>query len=122
MSGTCLLVGASVLILGSAEFDLRWIHSVEHTEWRETWRVEGSALRLTRVAVKGSGAGMDPGEGARLQDGWWVWQADLPPQAELLLAASGATGSGWQLCEAIRCREYGAKPGQPLRIAPCPAR
>ncbi|PPB81194.1 uncharacterized protein DUF1850 [Albidovulum inexpectatum] len=121
MSGACLLVGASVLMLGATEFDLRWTHSVEHTEWWETWQVEGRALRLIRAAVKGSGAGMDPGEGAKLRDGWWVWQVDLPPQEELLLAASGATGAGWKLCDMAGCRELGAQPGQPLRIAPCPA-
>ena len=44
---------------------------------------------------------------------------DLPPQRELVLAASGATGEGWTLCAAGACRELGAAPGAPIRLAPC---
>lgn len=119
MSATCLLVGATALTLASAGFDLTWRHSVEKTEWRESWVVVDGRLRLAEAAVKGSGAGMDPGPGARLEDGWWVWTPDLPPVPSLTLAASGATGAGWRLCDAATCREIGAAAGAALHVAPC---
>ncbi|MFV0491418.1 MAG: DUF1850 domain-containing protein [Pseudorhodobacter sp.] len=114
----CLLVGATVLSLAQPGFSLSWEHSVEKIEWREDWAIEGQDLILTRVAIKGSGAGMDPADEARLENGWWVWEPDsrLP---ELRLAASGATGSGWQLCSGGECRELGTTPDAPIRIAPC---
>ncbi|WP_347310322.1 DUF1850 domain-containing protein [Defluviimonas sp. SAOS-178_SWC] len=120
MTGPCLLVGATMLTLASGSFDLTWRHSVEKTEWRESWRIEGRTLRLTEAAVKGSGAGMDPGPGARLEDGWWIWTPDLPPVPDLTLAASGATGGGWRLCDADTCHEIGERPGTAIRLAPCP--
>ncbi|MDI3336066.1 DUF1850 domain-containing protein [Defluviimonas aestuarii] len=122
MSLACLLVSASAtttLTLASASFDLSWRHSVEKTEWRETWIVEGGRLHLTEAAVKGSGAGMDPGKGAALIDGWWVWTPDLPPVPNLTLAASGATGGGWRICDGTICHEIGAEPGEAIRLSPC---
>lgn len=119
MTGACLAVGALAVHLAAGSFTLEWTHSVEHTAWRETWRVEPGGLRLLEAAVKGSGAGMEPGEGARLQGGWWVWAPALRPLAEVELAASGATGAGWRLCADGTCREIGAEPGAPIRLAPC---
>jgi hypothetical protein len=89
---TCLMVGAIAVMLSGPGFSLHWTHSVEKVEWAEDWAVEGTTLRLTRARVKGSGAGMEPGEGAVLQGGWWVWSPDLSVRS-LLLAASGATGA-----------------------------
>ncbi len=119
MSGACLLVGATALTLASGGFDLTWRHSVEKTEWRESWAVGEKGLRLTEAAVKGSGAGMDPGSGAILEGDWWVWTPDLPPVTNLTLAASGATGGGWRLCDGATCHEIGAGPGAAIRLAPC---
>jgi hypothetical protein len=115
---TCLMAGAMVLALSNPGFSLHWTHSVEKVEWAEDWAVEGTTLRLTRARVKGSGAGMEPGEGAVLQEGWWVWSPDLSVPS-LLLAASGATGAGWQLCDGPLCHELGVNPGEALLIAPC---
>ena len=118
---SCLLAGAVALTLAGPDFTLAWTHSIEHTGWREHWRIEDRALRLTGAAIKGSGAGMEPGPDARLEDGWWVWTPDLPPQPALTLAASGATGAGWQICDgAGACHEIGADPGQPITVQPCP--
>ena len=50
MTGACLLVGATALTLASGGFDLTWRHSVERTEWRESWRVADGVLRLTEAA------------------------------------------------------------------------
>lgn len=115
----CLMAGAVALSLSSADFRLEWTHSVEKITWREFWRVEEDGLRLTRAAIKGSGAGMEAGEGAILKDGWWVWEPDLPVQPSLLLAASGATGGGWHICDANGCQEIGAEAGKPIKLSPC---
>ena len=114
----CLMVGAAVLALASPEFTLRWTHSVEKVEWVEQWRAEPDQLHLTQVAVKGSGAGMEPADDAQLIGGWWVWHADRRVP-ELYLAASGATGAGWTLCSGGQCHALGAAPGPALRVWPC---
>ena len=116
----CLIIAAVTVHLAGAEFDLSWQHSVEKTIWRETWAINGSALELREAAVKGSGAGMEPGDGAQLQQGWWVWTP--PPLAlrELVLAASGATGGGWRICSGGTGREIGADAGAPITISVCP--
>jgi hypothetical protein len=114
----CLLVGAMVLTLSSPDFSLHWTHSVEKVEWVEHWQVRPDGLHLVGAAVKGSGAGMEPDDSAVLQDGWWIWQTDRKLPA-LELAASGATGGGWQICDGTQCLEIGAVPGRPIRLAPC---
>lgn len=93
----CLATAAVALPLALQAFTLAWTHSVEKTEWRERWQVQGNALVLAEGRVRGSGAGMDPPEGAVLQDGWWVYRRALQVPV-LRLAVSGATGRGWQLC------------------------
>ena len=101
----CLAAPLLAITLTADVFTLAWTHSVEKTEWRERWQVRGDALVLQEARVRGSGAGMEPPEGSVLQDGWWVYRADLHVPL-LRLAASGATGSGWRLCtEADGCRE-----------------
>jgi hypothetical protein len=112
------MVGAVALGLSAPAFSLHWTHSVERSEWVEDWLVEPEGLRLTRARVKGSGAGMEPGENAVLAEGWWVWTPDLAVP-RLRLAASGATGAGWRLCDGAACRELGAVAGEAVVLAPC---
>lgn len=126
MSG-CLMAGATALALAGNAFSLEWTHSIEKTIWHEDWSIREGALVLTGAAVKGSGAGMEPGPGAQLRDGWWVWTPDLPPQPQLLIASSGATGGAWHLCEPAApgaakhgCVDLGGTPGQPIELRPCP--
>ena len=116
---SCLMLGATLLALSSPEFTLRSTHSVEKIDWVETWQITTPSLTLTRVAIKGSGAGMEPADDARLQGGWWVWN---PGQTvpELHLAASGATASGWHFCTASGCQDLGTDPGSPITLKPCP--
>lgn len=116
---SCLLAGALAIALDHPGFTLRWTHSVERIEWREDWRIEGNQLRLTQAAVKGSGAGMEPGEGAIRRDGWYEWQPDLPPLPEIVLAASGATGGGWRICQDESCQIIGAASGEALHLRVC---
>ena len=117
---TCLMIAASAVQIAGADFELSWQHSVEKTLWRETWRVEDNRLALHEAAVKGSGAGMDPGEGAVLQDGWWVWTPAPLAVDTLVLAASGATGDGWHLCSGGSCHEFGRDAQKPIKISVCP--
>ncbi|MDP2120892.1 MAG: DUF1850 domain-containing protein [Hoeflea sp.] len=118
-TGLCIAAGGKILTIAATLFSLSWTHSVEKAQWQEDWRVTEQGLELTEARVKGSGAGMDPGEGARLEDGWWVWLPDAPVTPELVLAASGATVSAWTLCHADGCVDLGADPQQPVRIGPC---
>ena len=116
--GLCVAAGGKTLMIAATMFTLSWTHSVEKTQWQEDWRVTEQGLALAQAQVKGSGAGMDPGEGARLEDGWWVWSPDTVAP-ELVLAASGATVSAWKLCHSGGCLDLGAEGSAPLRIAPC---
>ncbi len=115
----CLLIAGKQIMLASTAFMLSWSHSVEKTEWQEQWVIREGGLQLVEAKVKGSGAGMDPGDGARLEDGWWVWPVDAPAISRLVLASSGATAGGWRLCHDGGCRTIGAEPGPPVTLEPC---
>ncbi len=115
----CVAAGAVAFRLAAAAFTLGWTHSVERIRWEEDWRATPAGLEIVEARVRGSGAGMEPGEGAVLRDGWWRWRPGRRPVPELVLAASGATPGGWDLCAAGACRTLGAEPGPPVRIAPC---
>lgn len=73
----CLEVKSAALSrcfpLHRARFELSWIHSVERTEWRETYVVERSAIVLTASAFSSGGAGLPdrlaPGETLRNDHG-----------------------------------------------------
>lgn len=115
----CILAAGKATVIAASAFTLAWTHSVERTEWREEWLVGPSGLRLVEARVRGSGAGMEPGEDAVLEDGWYVYRPLRPAQASLLLAASGATGEGWRLCAAGECLPLGVRAGEVVEIAPC---
>ena len=115
----CIIAGGKAVTLAAAAFTLSWTHSVERTEWRETWLLTPAGLELAQAQVKGSGAGIDPPQDAILEDGWWVYAPALPSLPRLVLAASGATASGWQLCIPDSCMTLGAKPASPIVIEPC---
>jgi hypothetical protein len=102
----CLAAGALVVALGGDEITLRWRHSVQKTLWEEVWRDTPEGLRLQEARVEGSGAGMDPPDGAKLIDGFWRWRPDLPPLPEIVMRRSGATAD-WQICVAGACRPMG---------------
>ena len=121
----CLfLAGTMMATLPCDTFVLTWAHSVERTEWREEWRVDGAELVLAEASVEGSGAGMQPADGALLEDGRWHWRPHGRRQARLLLANSGY-GGDYRLCWQDACRPLAALlPKQstgPVEIAPCPS-
>ena len=115
-----LIAGAVALHLTGPEVRLEWTHSVEKIRWREVWAETTTGLTLRRAAVKGSGAGMEPGDTAILTDGWWEWSPALRVPA-LHLAASGSTVSGWDFCDLTGCHQLGATASAPLTLAPCAA-
>ena len=94
MSTFLCIASGKAIVLAAGLFTLSWTHSVEKTAWQESWMATPDGLVLREARVKGSGAGMDPGDGARRQDAWWVWEPHAAPLAELVLASSGATGAG----------------------------
>ncbi|SEG82962.1 DUF1850 domain-containing protein [Bosea lathyri] len=103
----CLAAGMLVVALGGDEITLRWRHSVQKTLWEEVWRDTPGGIRLIEARVEGSGAGMDPPDGARLVDGFWRWTPALPAQREVVMRRSGATAD-WQVCIAGACRAMGS--------------
>ncbi|ASJ70840.1 DUF1850 domain-containing protein [Granulosicoccus antarcticus] len=120
MSALCVATAAALFSWSTSSFTLSWTHSVEKTEWQESWVIEDNALVLESARVKGSGAGMDPGEGAKLIDGWWQWQPTLPPLPALHLSASGATASPWTLCVADECMSLGEQAEAAVKLWSCP--
>lgn len=115
----CILAAGKTVTLAVAAFTLNWTHSVEKTRWEEHWKITPAGLELVEARIKGSGAGMEPPEGAVLKDGWWVYAPKIPLRADLLLAASGATGEGWSLCAEGRCTVIGASSGEPATLKVC---
>jgi hypothetical protein len=115
----CILAAGKVTTLAVATFTLSWTHSVERTRWEEDWKVAPAGLQIIEARVKGSGAGMEPPEGAVLKDGWWIYAPALDPRPEVMLAASGATGGGWTLCAEGRCITVGAMADGPVTLKVC---
>ena len=115
----CIIASGKTTMLAASAFTLAWTHSVEKTRWEEEWRVTPAGLELIVARVEGTGAGMEIPDGAMLEDGIWAYRTDLPPQATLHLASSGATASGWEFCANGRCLTLGADPGEPVEIKRC---
>jgi hypothetical protein len=121
-AGLCLAGAGFLLALGTSDVTLSWTHSVEKTQWRETWRRENDALRLVEVAIKGSGAGMEPDPSAVLRNGFYAWQPSERREPRLVLRRSGAT-EDWSLCREGRCDSLGSLVRadlDPVRLEPCP--
>ena len=115
----CILAAGKLTALAVTAFTLSWTHSVERVRWEEDWRLTPAGLEIVQSRVRGSGAGMEPPEHAHLEDGWWVYRPALPPREAVVLAASGATSGGWQLCAGGRCVELGATAGDPVVVKRC---
>jgi hypothetical protein len=122
--GLCLAAGTLTARLAVTAFTLAWTHSVERVRWEEDWRVDSKSLVLVEARVQGSGAGMEPPDGAVLEDGFWRYQPELAPLPRLELARGDAVPD-WQLCLAGRCRELAAylpveaRNAQGVALYPC---
>ncbi|BCH28004.1 DUF1850 domain-containing protein [Mesorhizobium sp. L-8-3] len=117
----CIAAAGKTTVLAASFFTLSWTHSVEKTRWEEDWKVTPAGLEIVAARIKGSGAGMEPPEGAVFRDGWWTYVPHLPPRPSLVLAASGATASGWRLCAGETCLDLGAEAGEPVSVQACPS-
>ena len=102
----CVAAAGLAVEIAAAAFTLSWTHTVEKIVWQEDWRVEAGGLVLDEARAKGSGAGMEPPQGATLRDGFYVWRPDPPAQTELVLRRAAEAGD-WQLCAAGRCAALG---------------
>lgn len=100
----CILSGATLSKIAALTFTLSWQHSVQKTEWIETWHVTPSALELVEARVEGTGAGMEPPEGSVFDGRFWRWKPTVPPLPEVRLSRSDALPQGWALCTADGCR------------------
>lgn len=117
----CLIAAGKLTALGTAAFTLTWSHSVERSAWQEDWRLTGQGLEIVEARIKGSGAGMEPPEGAVLSGGWWRYRPELKPLAELRLATS-TVAEPWQLCTSGACLTLSAESGaDEVAVARCPS-
>ena len=99
----CLIGAGETVRIAVTVFSLSWIHTVEKIPWQETWLVEPDALVLAQARIKGSGAGMEPPDDAKLIDGWYVWAPASPRRSEVVLR-NRAGIDDWRLCaENIAC-------------------
>ncbi|PBC19316.1 DUF1850 domain-containing protein [Mesorhizobium sp. WSM4307] len=112
----CILAAGKITVLVGATFTLSWTHSVEKTRWEEKWRATSAGLQIVEARIQGSGAGMDPPEGSRFEKGWWVYAPDRKALPRLVLAASGATGEGWTICDNGTCMVFGNAADDPVAL------
>lgn len=115
----CILVGGKTAVMAVSAFTLAWTHSVQKTEWQEDWRVSPAGLEIAEARIKGSGAGMEPPEGAIFQNGWWVYSPPVPTVPRLALASSGATASGWTICAEGECLRLHEDARDTIVLEPC---
>jgi hypothetical protein len=102
LAALCLAAGSVHVSLPVTRFTLRWQHSIEKVEWAEDYEVVGPWLHLSQARIRGSGAGMEPPDGARLVDGVWHYRLADPWRREVVLARSGFVPD-YELCAAGRC-------------------
>jgi hypothetical protein len=116
--GVCLALEAAMspaatVFIPTESFTLAWTHSVEKQRWEEDYRVvrdtrpsgdkSGVLLAPGRARIKGSGAGMEPGPGSRLMNGWLEYQSAQEPLPSLRLSRSFFT-EDFSLCLTSVCR------------------
>ena len=106
MSTLCLAAGALTAVLATDAFTLSWTHSVEKVEWQEDYSIVDGALELREARIKGSGAGMEPPDGAVLRDSWWTYRPATGPIAVLRLTHSGFAAD-YRVCWSGACRSLG---------------
>lgn len=106
----CLAGAGMVVQIAASAFTLAWTHTIEHTRWQEDWRVTPSGLVVETARIEGSGAGMDPPDGAVLKDGFYTWHPEVPPLKEVVLRRAPQAGD-WTLCAGGECTTLGARLG-----------
>ncbi len=117
----CLAQGAKLTIVAVHAFTLAWTHTVEKTGWEEDWRLDDGLLVLDMARIKGSGAGMDPPDDARLVDSWWQYRPANVRVPNLHLANHGGVAGAWHVCTDGKCSALpsGADSPSEYVIKPC---
>jgi hypothetical protein len=123
MSMLCVAAAALSVALPIQSFTLEWTHSIEKIRWEEDYRITAGGFELVEARIRGSGAGMEPPEGAVLKDGAWHYRPPLPLLPQLLLARSPYTAD-YKLCWDGRCRPMAEIAGPvdkapELTLTPC---
>lgn len=103
MSGLCLAAGLIIASLPLHAFTLAWTHSIEKIRWEEDYRIVDHRLVLVEARIKGSGAGMEPPDGAVLEHGIWHYRPPLAPLERLHLSHSPYIAD-YELCDNAYCR------------------
>jgi hypothetical protein len=120
----CIVVGTLQVVAPAERFTLAWEHTVERVLWEEDYLVAGDWLFATGARIRGSGAGMEPPDGAVLQGGLWHYAPAQRWLRQIVLARS-EFGADYLWCVDGRCRALDALaprgPG-PTVLRPCPAR
>lgn len=88
MSSLCLAAAALSVALPVQAFTLAWTHSIEKIRWEEDYRIVDTRLQLVQARIRGSGAGMEPPEGAVLKDGAWHYRPALTPLPAIRITRS----------------------------------
>src|SRR5690554_83123 len=99
--GVCLSLASMpyvpALFLPVQAFTLAWEHSIEHVRWEEDYKIEalnkepGAQLIAVAARIKGSGAGMEPPDNAKLHNGWYEYPPTNSKPAILRLMRSEYT-------------------------------
>jgi hypothetical protein len=124
MNGLCLAAAGVVLFLPLETFTLAWSHSIEKIRWEEDYRIVGNRMVIDEARIRGTGAGMEPPEGAVLRDGVWRYRPELAPLARLHLARWPGVAD-YELCFDGACRTVARLAGPAENTAhvdlyPCP--
>ncbi|MGN6388349.1 MAG: DUF1850 domain-containing protein [Burkholderiaceae bacterium] len=120
MSALCLAAAGLAVTLPLQTFTLAWTHSIEKIRWEEDYKIVGNTLVLTEARIRGSGAGMDPPDGAVFKDGVWHYKPALPPLPRLHLARSPFTVD-YTLCWNGTCHPMAELAGPPDNMIPVDA-
>ena len=121
----CLLAAGATVRLGTMALTLAWTHSIEKIRWEEDYVVREGALDLVEARIRGTGAGMEPPEGATLDArGVWHYRPQVRSVPSLSLARSTYTRD-YELCVEQRCRsldEYVPVSEGTTTVTPCSRR
>jgi hypothetical protein len=123
MIGLCLAAVGVAISLPLHSFTLAWTHSIEKIRWEEDYRIVEGRLNLSESRIRGSGAGMEPPEGAVLTNGVWHYRPALAAQERLRLARSPYVAD-YDMCWNGRCWPMAAIAGPvttaaTVEIFPC---
>ena len=112
LAGVCLTLALGTtapVFIDAQAFTLAWTHSIEKVRWEEDYRIVTPEIGVpptlvpSRARVRGSGAGMEPGENARWRDGWFEYPARTDALPALHLSRSEFVPD-YELCLADGCR------------------